>query len=204
MYSIFIHISIGHLFNCFVLITCRLFISWEEGAALLLLLLLPPAPGEADNLSMTRMSITISARHLRISMIIEITIRHSMMSLFGDHRGRHWASGHQVIPSCQHLENESQQLNSLLHWCNVYILNFGRSILGWRRMINASLYCWHPRRYGIKHLNDWIRLLMYIFTIGWIQTKAVRNWLHGKLKPCGNMNRLLTTWQALSSVQNTT
>jgi len=47
-------------------------------------------------------------------MIVEMTFQNLMMSLFGDHPGKQWASGHQKIPSHQHLENESQQLNLLL------------------------------------------------------------------------------------------
>jgi len=133
-----------------------------------------------------------------------MTFRNPTTSLVGDHPGRQWASGHQMIPLRQHLENESQQLNYLLRRRSPYILSVGRSILSRRRRMNPSLRQWHPRRYPIKCLNDWIRPLMYIFTRGRIQTKPVSNWLHGKPEICGNMSPLLTTWQASSSAQYTT
>jgi hypothetical protein len=44
-------------------------------------------------------------------MIVVMTFQILTMSLFGDHPGKQLASGHQMIPSGQHLENESQQLN---------------------------------------------------------------------------------------------
>jgi hypothetical protein len=44
-------------------------------------------------------------------MIVEMTFQNPTTSLFGDHPGQQWASSHQKIPSRQHLENESQQLN---------------------------------------------------------------------------------------------
>jgi len=75
IYSTFIHISCSHSFNYFVLITCCVFISWQECATLLLLLLLfLPAPGEADNLSTMRISKTISAWYPTISLIVDMTM----------------------------------------------------------------------------------------------------------------------------------
>jgi len=153
---------------------------------------------------MTRISMTISGRYPTITINIEMTIQNLTMSLFGDHPGKQWASGHQQIPSRQHLENQSRQLNLVLRRPNPYILSVGRSILSRRRRKNASLRRWHPRRYPIKRLNDWIRPLMYTFTRGRIQTKPVSNWLHGKLEICGDMSPLLTRWQASLPVQNST
>jgi hypothetical protein len=43
--------------------------------------------------------------------IIKMTFQNATTSLFSDHPGNQWASGHQKIPSRQHFENESQQLN---------------------------------------------------------------------------------------------
>jgi len=126
-----------------------------------------------------------------------------MTSLFGNHPGNQCTSGYQNIPSHQHLENELQQLNQLLCQLEPYILSIGRCILSWKRRINTSLHCWHLRRYWIKCFNDWIRLPMYIFTRGRIQTKPVSNWLYGKLEICGDMSPLLTTWQASLLAQNT-
>jgi len=54
---------------------------------------------------------TISVKYLTITMIVEMTFQNPTRSLFGDHPGKQWASGHQKIPSRQHLENKSQQLN---------------------------------------------------------------------------------------------
>jgi len=59
--------------------------------------------------------------------------------------------------------------------------------------MNLSVCRWHPGRYPIKRLKDSIRLLMYTFTKGWIQTKPVSNGLHGMLEICGDMSPLLTT-----------
>jgi hypothetical protein len=44
-------------------------------------------------------------------MILEMTIQNLMRSLYGDHPGKQWESGHQKIPLHQYLENMSQQLN---------------------------------------------------------------------------------------------
>jgi len=153
IYFTFIHISFSHSFDFFVLITRCLFKSSQEAAALLLLLLFLPAPGEADDLSTTRISMTISAHYPTITMIVEETIRDPMTSLFGDHPGKHWASGPQKIPSRQQLENVSWQLDCQLGQHNPYILSVRRSILSWRRRMNTSLRCWHPRRYPIQRLT---------------------------------------------------
>jgi len=69
--------------------------------------------------------------------------------------------------------------------------------------MNVSLHHWHLRWYWIKHLNDWIPPLMYIFSRRRIQMKPVSDWLHGKLEICGNISPLLTMWQPSSSAQNT-
>jgi len=53
----------------------------------------------------------ISAQYPTISIIVEMTLQNPTTSLLGDHSGKKWASGDQIIPSRQHLENESQQLN---------------------------------------------------------------------------------------------
>jgi len=53
----------------------------------------------------------ISAGYPTITMIVEMAIQNPTTSLFGDHPAEQWASGHQNIPSHQHLENESWQLN---------------------------------------------------------------------------------------------
>jgi len=185
-----------------VLITRCLFKSWDEGAALLLLLLLLLLSGaaDADNLSTMRISMTITTQYSTISMIVKMTIQHPMMSLFGDHPGEQYASGHQKILSHQLFENQLRQLNYLLHWSNPYILSVGSSVLSRRRRINAGPHRWHPRRYLIKCLNDWICLLMSIFTRGRIQTKPVSIWLHGQLEIQCNMSPWLTMCQASSSV----
>jgi hypothetical protein len=54
---------------------------------------------------------TISARHLTISINVPMTIQNPTTSLFGDHPGKQWRSSRQKIPSPQHLENKAQQLN---------------------------------------------------------------------------------------------
>jgi len=190
------------LLEFFVLNTCRLCKSWTEGAALLLLFF-PPGWAKADDLSTTRILMTISAWYLTIPMIVEMTIQNPSTSLFGDHAGKQWAGGHQKIPSHQHLENELRKINHLLRQHNLYIGSVGRSISFRRRRMNVSLHRWHPRRYPIMLLNDCIRLLMYILTRGMIQMKPVSNWLHGQLQLCGDMSLLLSTWQASSSAQIT-
>jgi len=146
----------------------------------------------------------ISARFPTISMIVQMTFQNPTTSIFRNHLGKQWASHQEEIPSLQHLEHESQQLHLLLCRRNPYCLSVGRSILSRRRWMNGSLRRWHPRRYPIKRLNDWIHLLVYILTRGRIQTKPVSNGLHGKLEICGDMGPLLSTWQASSSAQNTT
>jgi len=195
-YYTFIHISFSHCYNFVIHITNRLFESWHKGAALLLIHLSLPAPVEAENLSTTRFSIMISARHLVITIIITMTIQNLMTSLLGHHPGKQLASGYQEISSHQHLDNKWGQLNSLLCRCNPYILSVGRSVLSQGRRINTSLRCWYPGRYLIQCLNEWICPLKYIFTRGRIQNKPVSNWLHGKLEICEDMSPLLTTWQA--------
>jgi hypothetical protein len=42
---------------------------------------------------------------------MEMAFQNPTMSLFGDHPGKQWATGHQKIPSHQHVENQLQQLN---------------------------------------------------------------------------------------------
>ena len=111
IYSTFIHIACTHSCHSFIHITRCLFQSWQEGAALLLLLLILPAAGEPDNLSTTKISMTISAWYLTITRIVKTTIHNPRMRLFGDHQGKQWGSSHQQIPSRQHLENKSWQLN---------------------------------------------------------------------------------------------
>jgi len=110
IYSTFIHISFMHSVYFFIVITGRLSKSWQQGATLPLLLLFIPAPGEAENPSTTRISLTISARYPSIAMTVEMTMQIPKTSLFGDHPGEQWASGHHKIPSHQHFENESRQL----------------------------------------------------------------------------------------------
>jgi len=75
IYTTFILVCFSHFCNFFVLITRRHFNSWHEGAAFLLLLLFLPASGAADNLSMTRISMTISAWYSTINMIVEETLQ---------------------------------------------------------------------------------------------------------------------------------
>jgi len=147
---------------------------------------------------------TFSERYLTIPTIVEMTNQNQMTSLFGDHPGQLWASGHEMIPSRQHLENKSRQHNSILCQRTPCILSIGRSISFRRRSMNGSPWCWHPRWYPIKRLKGWILPLMCILTRGTIQTKLVSNWLHGKLEIYGDMSPLLTTWHASSSVQNRT
>jgi len=133
------YISFGHSVNVSVVITRRLFESSHECAAIVLLLLLLRASGEGHNLYTTRISTTISLMisvpYQTISLVIKITIPNPMPSIFADHLEQQWASGHQMIPSCQHLENKSHRLNQLLHQCYPYIMSVGRSILSWRRGI---------------------------------------------------------------------
>jgi len=190
MYYTFIDISFSHSFYFYFFITCRLFESWQEGATLLLLLLFLPPPGEAENLSTMRISMTISAQYQIITMIVKMTIQHLTTSLFSDHPRKQWAGSHPRIPSRQDLENMSLQLNSLLHQCDPYILSIGWSIFSRRRRMNASLRLHHPGRYSIKGLNDSIRPIKSIFTRGRIQTKTVSNWFHGMLGISGNMGPL--------------
>jgi len=142
---------------------------------------------------MMRISIMISTQYPTITMIIEMTIHYPTTSVFGDHPRMQWASAHQKIPSRQHLENESRQLNQLLPRRNPHVLQVKRSIFSRRRRMNVSLHRWHPSRYPIMRLNDSIRQLMYIFTRGRIQTKPVSNWLYRNLEICGDMSPLLTT-----------
>ena len=110
IYSALIHFAFSHIYNYFVLITCRLFKSWQEAAALLHHLLLIPTPREADDLFMTRISTTVLVWYPTTLMILKMTIQNLTMSLFGDHPGQQLASGNQKIPSCQYLENELRQL----------------------------------------------------------------------------------------------
>ena len=105
IYYTLIHISCSDFINSFVLITHRLFKSWQEGATLLLLLLFHSAPGEADNLSIMKFLMTISAPYLTIAIIIEVTIQNPTTSLVGDHRWKQWASSHHIPPPCQHVWN---------------------------------------------------------------------------------------------------
>jgi len=204
IYSTFMQISISHSINFFVPITRHLFKSWQESTALVLLLPFLPAPGEADDLSTTRISMMILVWYLTIGMSIEMTFQHPTTSLFGDCPAKQWVSGQQTNLSRQQVEDESQQLKSLLHQRNPYILSTARSILTRRRRIDASLSGWHRRRYPIKCLIDWIRLPMYICTKGRIETKPVSNWLLGMLEICGDRSPVLTTWQASFLVENTT
>jgi hypothetical protein len=44
-------------------------------------------------------------------MIVEMTYQNPTTSQIGDHPEQQWATGHRKIPSCQPLENGSQQLN---------------------------------------------------------------------------------------------
>jgi len=125
-------------------------------------------------------------------------------SLFGDYPGKQWACSQERIPSRQHFEKELRQLNSQLHRRNLYMLSVRRSTMSRRRRMKPSLRRRHPGRNLIQGLNDSIRLQMYIFTRGKIQTKLVSNWLHGKLEICGDMSSLLTMPQDSSSVQNST
>lgn len=111
IYSTFIHICFGHLFNFFVLITGHLFQSCQECATHLLLLLSLPTRREADNHSTMRISMTISGWYPTITMMVEMNIQNPTTSLFADHTRMQWSSGHQKIPSRQHLENMSWQLN---------------------------------------------------------------------------------------------
>jgi len=167
----------------------------------------PPLPsdqGEADDLSMMRISMTISAQYPTIRMIVRMTVQNMMTSLFSDHPGKQWASGHQDITSSDHLENGSRQLSWVLHRFNLYILSIGRSIFSPRRRMNSSLRHRHPTWYPIECLNDWVRPLMFTFPRRRIQMTHVSNWLHGKLEICGDMSPVLERWQASSSAQNTT
>jgi len=157
---------------------------------------LPPAPGDADNLSTMRISMMISARSVTITMIVEMNIQNPTTGLLGDHPGNRCASGHRKIPSPQHWYNESWWLIHLLCRRNPNILSIGRSISSWRRRMKASMHRWHPRRSPITQLNVWIRPLMSISTSGRSQTKPGSNWMNGKLDIWGDMSPLLTIWQA--------
>ena len=97
---------------------------------------------------------TFSARYLTMTMIVEMTVQNLTTSLFSDHPGKQWVSGHQKIPSCQHLEMELQQLIEVLRQHNPYILSIGRAILSRRRRMNGSVHRWHPRWYPMQHLNE--------------------------------------------------
>ena len=66
IYYTFVHISFRHSFNIFILITRRLFESWHEGAPLVCLLAFLPAPGEAENLSMVRITMTLWTRYPKL------------------------------------------------------------------------------------------------------------------------------------------
>jgi len=105
IYSTFIHIYFSQWFYLFVLITHLLFKSWQESAAQLLLRLLLPAPGEADNLSTTRILMTITVWYPTITMIVRMTIQNLMTNFFGNHPGKKYASGLQKIHSRQHWQN---------------------------------------------------------------------------------------------------
>ena len=94
-----------------VLIISRLSKSWQQRATLRLLLRFLLAPGEAEDLSTTRILITVSARYPMITIMVEMTIQNLTMSLLGDLPGQQWASSLRKITSHQHLENESLQLN---------------------------------------------------------------------------------------------
>jgi len=146
---------------------------------------------------------TISAWYDTLPKIIMMTIQNPMTSHFGKHPGKQLVSGPEKIPSYQHLENESQQLYSLLGLRNPYILGVRRSILPWRRRMNTSLRRWHPRRYSISHLDNWLRLLMYMLGRDRIHMNPLSNWLCQKLQACCEMTRVSMTWQASSSAQNT-
>jgi len=195
--------SYRHCVNFFLLITRRLFKLWHSGAALPLLLVFQSAPGVADDLSMTMISMGISAPYPTNTMIIEMTLHNPMRNLFGDHSWKQAATGEEMIPSCQHLEDESRQLNQVLLRWDSYILTVGRSGYSWKRRMNVIPHSCHPRRYSIKCVNNWIRQQMTIFIRGTIQTKPVSNWAHGTLEMCGDLNPLLTTWQASLAAQNT-
>jgi hypothetical protein len=128
---------------------------------------------------MISISMTILPWSLTIKIILKMTFQNSITSLFSDYPGKKSASCNQKILSGQHLENVSRQLNWPWDWCNNYILSIRRSLLSQATRLYTSLRVWHLRWYSIKHLTDWILLLIYIITSGCIQTKQVSNWLHG-------------------------
>lgn len=88
MNSTYIQISFTDPFNILILITHRLFKSWQECPAHLLFLCILPAPSEADNLGMRRMLQLISAQYPTIAMMVEMTIQNPTTSLISDHPGK--------------------------------------------------------------------------------------------------------------------
>lgn len=105
VYYTFVYLSFSYPF-CFLLhITCHMFKSWHQGTVLLFLnFLLIPGPGEEDKQSTVRISRMIAPSYLTISMIVKMTIQIPMTSLFCNHPGKHYTSGHGKIYSHQHLE----------------------------------------------------------------------------------------------------
>jgi hypothetical protein len=77
-----------------------------------------------------------------------------MTSLFVENQNQDRASGHQKIPSRQHLQNQSRQLTQLLHQRNLNILMVEMTISSQGRRMNTSMPCWDPRRDAMKHLQD--------------------------------------------------
>jgi len=106
IYYTLIYIACSQPLNSFVLISLRLFKSWHEGSALLLILF-HPAPPRGDDLSMTRITHRFSAWYPTLTLITEMTIHNLMMSLLSNHPGNRLATGHQKIPSWQHVGHES-------------------------------------------------------------------------------------------------
>jgi len=66
---------------------------------------------------------TIPVQYPTSEIIVEKAIHNQTQSLFGDCLGKQWISGHHMISSHQQLENQLQELNDLLRYCNPCILS---------------------------------------------------------------------------------
>jgi hypothetical protein len=81
----------------------------HTGAANHLILLLLAARAVADKLPLLTISMTISALSPKITFIVETTIYNPMLSFFGNHSGKPWASYQQKIHSLETWETSSWQ-----------------------------------------------------------------------------------------------
>jgi len=145
MYYTLIQIFFSNTFNCFKHITHHLSTSWYKVTTNHLLLFFLAPPWDGDNQFTMRNLMTISTWHPTIAMIVDIAILNQMIGLYGEHPGTQMASGHPKHPSHQYLDNESWQLNYLLHQYNCYIICDVRLTVSQRARMNMSLCRWHPQ-----------------------------------------------------------